>query len=207
MTGVVVGGQAIRPLKSSESAIEGDDLSSIVVAGQHVELSLTAVTPHTLRLSILPVLADGSLESFEEDLVLVRNEWPPPAFESRSKRQGAMFAWYDRNVRVSFDPVAIEVRDRVGKLIQRLQIESDTGAVSFFCGDAPLFGDRQGEQDQAHQCRASPREADSPNSFEPERKPLRHYHQIGKYVRVRGEGTDEDVRCPKSFLAGRINRT
>jgi alpha-glucosidase (family GH31 glycosyl hydrolase) len=140
MTGVVVGGQAIRPLKSSESAIEGDDLSSIVVAGQHVELSLTAVTPHTLRVSILPVLADGSLEPFEDDLVLVRNEWPPPTLELLAKRQGAMFAWYDRDVRVSFDPVAIEIRDRVGKLIQRLQIESDTSAVTFFCGDAPLFG-------------------------------------------------------------------
>ena len=110
------------------------------MAGQPVAFSLTLVNSHTLRVAISPVGADNATPHVADDLVLVRQDWPAPTANLRTKSPGQVIAWGDHTVRISTDPIGMELRDIAGKTIQKLQIDSGTGAVTFSCGAGPLFG-------------------------------------------------------------------
>ncbi|HMD97666.1 MAG TPA: TIM-barrel domain-containing protein [Terriglobia bacterium] len=125
--------------KGSQAAPESGGSSPIIVAGQPVELTLTQVTPRTLRVMLVPVLPDGTAKPIENDLVLVRQTWPAAA-KLRSKSQNQAIPWGSRTASLQFDPLQVEVRDQRRKLIQRLQVDSGTGAVTFACGEGPIFG-------------------------------------------------------------------
>ena len=71
---------------------------------------------------------------------MVKREWPSAAVSLRSRRQTAELDWNGRTVHAACDPKIIMVHDRSGNLIQRLEVDSGTGAVTFSCGDGPLFG-------------------------------------------------------------------
>jgi len=138
------------PNESASEAV-GDD--SILVAGQPAEFSLTLVSPHTLRVTIFPTTAKHETTAVADDLVLVRREWPSPAAHLRTKSKRQVIAWGDRTVRISSDPLSIELQDKAGKIIQKLQIDAGTNAVTFSRRAGPLFGlgegnhqfDRRGE--------------------------------------------------------------
>ncbi|PYV17861.1 MAG: glycoside hydrolase [Acidobacteria bacterium] len=93
-----------------------------------------------MRVSILAVGADGAAKPIDEDLVLIPREWPLPAVRFNSKGRTTVHAWNDRTVHVACNPPDIAVHEKGGKLIQRLEVDSATGTVTFYCGRDPLFG-------------------------------------------------------------------
>ena len=129
-----------RFAKGSQAAPESGGSGPITIGDQSVEISLTLVTPHTLRVTAAPVLADGTTKPVEKDIVLVKEVWPAPAAKLKSKSPDQTIPWSNRAVRLSFDPLRVEIQDQSGKLIQRLQLDSGNGAVTFSSGDSPIFG-------------------------------------------------------------------
>src|SRR6266568_1338908 len=92
-TGAMVGAHGSSALTAAEPEGADRDDGAILVAGQPAELSITPVTPHTLRVSFLPLRADGTSKHVDEDLVLVKREWPPAAVSLRSRKQTAELDW------------------------------------------------------------------------------------------------------------------
>ena len=113
---------------------------AITVAGRRVEFSATVVSPQTLRLGVLPVLDDGSVEAIADDLVLVKQDWPEPVERIRSIRDPQMFFWGKLRVSVSSAPLALKVGDYQGNVIQQIEISKENGAVRFSRGERPVFG-------------------------------------------------------------------
>ena len=122
------------------SGPESGEIGPIVVSGQQVEVSLTKVTPHTLRVTLVPVLDDGTTGPMAHDLVLVKEVWPPPAARLRLSSRTQTLAWGKRTISLSFEPLRVEVKSEAGDPIQRLQVDSGSGAVTFFLGEGPIFG-------------------------------------------------------------------
>src|SRR3989442_947926 len=79
--GALVGPSSAAELQSRQAGSGGFPLK---VAGQPVELQVVAVTPYTLRLSLVPISADGTVRHVEESLALAQREWPPPLARVRS---------------------------------------------------------------------------------------------------------------------------
>ena len=79
--GALVGPSNAAELQSRQAGSGGFPLK---VAGQPVELQVVAVTPYTLRVSLVPISADGTVRVVEESLALVQREWPPPLARVRS---------------------------------------------------------------------------------------------------------------------------
>src|SRR5207248_10852010 len=82
---------------------------AITVAGQPVEFSATVVSPQTLRLTVLPVLDDGSVQPIADDLVLVKQDWPEPVVRIRSVREPRKFPWAGLHVSASSAQLALKV--------------------------------------------------------------------------------------------------
>ena len=110
------------------------------VAGQDVEVQIAPVSPHTVRLSVLPI-KDGKAVALVGDGTLVRESWGAPA---RTAKIG------NETVRFTRNPLAFTI----GKAA--IRIEKETGAVWFATGDAPVLGmgeggpqfDRRGNADR-----------------------------------------------------------
>ena len=119
---------------------ESGETGPIVIAGQPVEVSLTKVSPHTLRVTLVPVLADGTTKALGNDIVLVKEVWPLPSAKLRFNLPTQTFAWGKRTASLSFNPLRVEVKEESGNLIQRLQVDSCSGAIAFSLGEGPIFG-------------------------------------------------------------------
>jgi hypothetical protein len=99
------------------------------------DLSLTALAENILRIAIAPVNAWQP----EEELGVVPH---PEALPLMRKRNAAIAAlsWGERQITVEEDPLRVTVKDARGTLRQRIQFDTDSTAVRFEIGDAPLFG-------------------------------------------------------------------
>ena len=139
-TGTMAGTKSFRLALPNKPACEAVEDGPILVAGRPVELSLKLVSPHAIRVTIFPLGTRNATKQVEDDLVLVRHEWPAPAATLRSKSPTQVTACADFSVRISSDPISIELEDKAGKIIQKLQIDAGTCAVTFSCGAGPLFG-------------------------------------------------------------------
>ena len=115
--GSLLGVKAAQPHQEQGTA----GARAITVAGRPVEFSATVVSPQTLRLSVLPVLDDGSVQPIADDLVLVKQDWPEPVARIRSIRDPQMFFWGKLRVSVSSAPLALKVGDHQGSLIQQIE--------------------------------------------------------------------------------------
>jgi alpha-glucosidase/alpha-D-xyloside xylohydrolase len=130
----------------------------LVVAGQPAELHITAVTTHTLRISLLPRQKDGSLQPIKPSLALLERDWPEPLAKittlGRRQSRPETFRWNDLQIRVFPDPFTIFVQGRRGRIIPRLRFDLDDASVTFDRGVAPVYGlgeggpqfDRGGQQ-------------------------------------------------------------
>ena len=112
----------------------------ITIAGRPVELVVTAVSPQTLRLSVVPLLDGGRTEPIADSLVLVKRDWPEASLRTRFALEHQVIPWGRLRVRVSSEPPALRVDGKLGKVIQQIEIAPDNGAVSFSCGEGPVFG-------------------------------------------------------------------
>lgn len=120
----------------------------LMIAGERAELSITVVNPRMLRVSILPVQKDGSVQAVKASGALVERNWPEPAEKIRTlgrpqpraqfRPQGIPFG--DLQVRVLPEPLTIFVQGRRGRIIPRLRFDADDASVSFDRGVAPAYG-------------------------------------------------------------------
>ncbi len=124
---------------------------AIHIAGTDVEIRIAPVSPHTVRLTVLPLL-HGRIPAVPADGSLVQTSWGSPLAKIRTARPRTV---QHGPLRVEFvpDPLGFTIR---GETAQRLRIDPETGAVSFPTGEAPLLGlgeggpqfDRRGSQDR-----------------------------------------------------------
>src|SRR5581483_5977305 len=88
---------------------------------------MTVVSEHTVRLTVLPLGVDA-VPSYG---ALVREDWGEPV-------KGAIAHAGHFQVRVLPDPIAFHIASLDGQTIQEVRVDSQSGAVSFLRGDAPL---------------------------------------------------------------------
>jgi alpha-glucosidase (family GH31 glycosyl hydrolase) len=107
--------------------------SPIRIGDQPVELSVWSVSADMVRMTA--TVTPGTLDS---DRALVdfgeQKVWRP----FRSARAGNLV------VSVRENPLAIRVADRTGRLVQNLDVDGATGAITFDSGKAPLLGFGEG---------------------------------------------------------------
>lgn len=118
----------------------------LTIGGRPIELVLTPTSSRTLRVSLLPVAADGHVEPIAADPAILAKSSATPMLRTRSLSGAQSINWGQLRVKVSTRPLAISLEDRSGKSIQRLQFDSATGAVSFRNSAGPVFGLGEGGQ-------------------------------------------------------------
>lgn len=129
-----IGGGLAQMLLSRRVAAAGI-LSPLTGEPGQLDVSLAALSENTLRIAIAPVNAWQP----EEELGVV------PAPEARSLMRKANAAatdlrWGKRRITVEENPLRVTVAETGGRLRQRIQFDTDSTAVRFEIGDAPLFG-------------------------------------------------------------------
>ena len=102
------------------------------------EVQITSVSPHTLRLQLLPAGGNEAVTA-AEDGSLVRNEWGPPLARIRDT-QVSVLKVGDLRIRLSFDPLTISLQSAQGTPIQQIRLDQESGAIHFTIGDSPLLG-------------------------------------------------------------------
>jgi alpha-glucosidase (family GH31 glycosyl hydrolase) len=111
--------------------------SSLDIAGQPVELQITSVSLHAVRVAVLPVQA-GSIASIPDDGSLVKLDWGAPRTIRDAKP--ATVKCGELTIKVSGDPLTLVFLDKAGTEIQRITVDQKTGNVGFNTGDSPLLG-------------------------------------------------------------------
>src|SRR5260370_30226806 len=104
--------------------------SGIQIAQHEVEIQLSSISAHTLRLTILPI-NNGHLTSVPQDGSLVQTKWNLPVASFREIPTTRSARCGDLNVQVAPDPLTFTITDSKETLIQRLTIDCSTGSLSF----------------------------------------------------------------------------
>src|SRR5579864_1176927 len=118
------------------------------------EVQLVSVSDHTVRVTVLPV-RDGQIASIPYDGSLVRKFWGDPIARLRGNAPAQKFKAGRLSVEITADPIALTITTAKGDMIQRFDVDRDTGTVSFTTGESPLLGlgeggpqfDRRGSTD------------------------------------------------------------
>ena len=106
------------------------------ITGRAVEIQITSVSPHTFRLIVLRE-GTGLLAS---DVSLVRSDWGKPVARFRGAFDHQHVKCGEVNIEIHPDPLSFRVSDSRTQLLQKLDIDSQTGSLSFITGDSPLLG-------------------------------------------------------------------
>ena len=129
----------------------------IRIADRPFEIFATFVSPLTVRISLLPI-ENGLAKPIPSDGSLIHATWPPKFVHAlltdfarvKRVREGNL------TIRTEWDPLTVFVEDKRGRQVQRLQIDKQTGVVTFNLGSGPVLGlgeggaqfDRRGNVDQ-----------------------------------------------------------
>ncbi|WP_165958105.1 TIM-barrel domain-containing protein [Segetibacter sp. 3557_3] len=131
-----------------------DAQRQITVAGQPVQLSLTSVSPNTVRFTLLPLNAAKQPEPLTTDLV-IEDRWQTPDVKTTQLSAARQFKL--QNISVTFSPSPLKLSFfKRGKLFQQFAIDTANGNVHFTSGNGPLYGlgsggqryDRRGTYDE-----------------------------------------------------------
>ncbi len=105
---------------------------------QPIEIQITPISPHTFRLSILP-LKNGSVGSIPTNGSLVKESWGAPIAKLRTEPARAI-AVGNLRLKIGFRPVSIATESEHGDVIQQFVWDEKSGVLSFPTGSSPLFG-------------------------------------------------------------------
>jgi len=101
-----------------------------------IEVQLTAVSQHTLRVGLLelgdetPIPLNGSL---------VKETWGDSVRATRQQSDGEISVG-DFRIKLSWNPVSITISDPKNKMIQQFDWDPDTNSLTFLTGTTPLLG-------------------------------------------------------------------
>ena len=123
------------------------------MAGKPVELALVPVSNRTLRLSLLPVDSSGRVAPIAADPAIVVPSSTAPILRARELSGERSFNWDRLRLKVTAAPLAVSIEDHSGKLVQRIEFDSATGAITFRNSASPVFGLGEGgpQFDRRHQ--------------------------------------------------------
>ena len=113
--------------------------ADIRIDGKPVEIALTSVSPHTVRITA-QAIEDGWTRPIPNDGALAREDWGRPVARLRAPRTAHCGAL---TVLLQSDPVTIQVT-QAGGPVQQLRFDPAGRAILFQIGDAPVFGLGQG---------------------------------------------------------------
>ncbi len=116
-----------------------------------IEIQITSVSQHTVRLSFLPT-ADAAPIPLNGSLV--KEDWGVPIRASQ-QQPGRETIIGNFRLKISWNPVSVTISDQKEKVIQQFDWASDTGVLTFLTGTTPLLGlgeggpqfDRRGSTD------------------------------------------------------------
>ena len=119
-----------------------------------IEVQIVSLSPHTFRLSILPV-KNGQVSSIPFNGSLVRSSWPGPIAKLRGEASAQTIKLGSLALQVSAHPLTFTVVKAEGETVQTLIWDQQSGVVGFVTGDSPLLGlgeggpqfDRRGSTD------------------------------------------------------------
>jgi len=117
--------------------------SQSAAATRDVEIQITSISRHTLRLSILPIEA-GKAGTIRGDGSLVQESWGAPSLRLRGESNNRSLSCGDLNVVVNSKDFVFTITAAGGQAIQRLRVDTTTGVVAFATGTSPLLGLGQG---------------------------------------------------------------
>jgi alpha-glucosidase (family GH31 glycosyl hydrolase) len=140
-SGAVVGARVARAQENT-----------IRIAGRPVEIRITAASAVTARISVVTIDAPQDIRG---DGALVERVWPAPVRRVRALARTETMRVGDLTV-AARGALHFDVRAKDGHTIQRLSMDSETGALRFGLGDGPLLGlgeggpqfDRRGSSDR-----------------------------------------------------------
>ena len=112
--------------------------SMLKVASVPVEACFTAVSEDTLRVSLLPVGADGSVEKIPPNDFLQPLKAVAPVKKMRAGSDGKWVKVGAWRVRVQSEPPALDI-EKFGRQIQQIVFETN-GVMTFALGDGPVLG-------------------------------------------------------------------
>jgi alpha-glucosidase (family GH31 glycosyl hydrolase) len=111
----------------------------LTIAGRPVELALSPIGSHIIRVSIVPIEAAQPAAIVSNGSLIIADK-EPPALRQSDITEPRQVPCGEAQVAVTTDPLAIRVEGKDGRLIQQLRIDTNTGAVTFHLGDAPVLG-------------------------------------------------------------------
>ncbi len=115
----------------------------IRINGKPVEVAVTSISPHTVRVTVQALDADRP-QPIPSTGALVKSDFGKPAARVRTITSPRSVKCGDLVVKLSAEPLTIRVEDKQNRLIQELTADSATGNLTFQTGDAPVLGLGQG---------------------------------------------------------------
>ena len=113
---------------------------ALKVAGRPVELSLTAISAHTVRITVAPLDLYRTPQPVVEDPVLVPRLWPAPTLRLRSVLPAETVRVGGMEVTVNPETLSLRLARGNGSDFQEIGINPNDGSVSFRIGTELLFG-------------------------------------------------------------------
>jgi len=127
---------------------------NLQTAGRNVEVQIAPVSAYTFRLSVLPI-ESGQPQSVKGNGSLVQASWGLPLAKFTIEERERIVKTGELSIKLTAKPLQATVQNAEREIVQKLTIDSETGAVSFAIGDSALLGlgeggpqfDRRGSQD------------------------------------------------------------
>jgi alpha-glucosidase/alpha-D-xyloside xylohydrolase len=116
------------------------DTPRIRFAANDAELSITELSPRTVRITLTPPDDAKAVDALNHGSVFAPRRWPEPALKLKELASEHELALEHHRISIKRAPLRIEVISKSGKLIQRLAFDDNSGAVTFRLGEGPVFG-------------------------------------------------------------------
>ena len=142
---------AIKQLSAAGAAValgggiirgQGTD---IVIGGSPVEIVVSAVSPSTVRILVLPIAA-GAVAPLPVDGALAQNEWGGALARARAAAPLKQVTAGNLRVRFTDTPPTLHVETLKGDAVQTLTLDTTTPAMKFRLPKGPLLGLGEGGQ-------------------------------------------------------------
>ncbi len=104
-----------------------------------VEIRVTSISAHTLRFTVLPI-RNGQVADVPSNGSLVQAFWGNPLLKLRGEAPSRTIEFGNLRVNITTAPLSFTTTTESGDVIQRLEVNRDTGVVSFITENAPLLG-------------------------------------------------------------------
>jgi alpha-glucosidase (family GH31 glycosyl hydrolase) len=145
--------EVLKALSGVASAVLLSQKWSKAVSDAQLEIQITSVSEHTLRLTIFPSGGEGR-RKISLDGSLVKTGWGNP-ISRRAEGSVRQVSIGKFRIAISWNPLSIIVNDERGEEVQHFAWDQESAALSFSTGTGPLLGlgeggpqfDRRGSTD------------------------------------------------------------